>query len=145
MLLGAAFTAGAFPLLVDETYAVGDADNDGKSNALDLIEIKKGLVYATEINEQGSDINCDGSVNAKDLLVLGFIRNKLRINGYNIIACQDGGYFNRNRGTLITCNGCIFTVVSNGIGVVPLGRCEGKAQLAGGQHADHQQRAKDYG
>lgn len=70
MLLGAAFTAGAFPLLVDETYAVGDADNDGKSNALDLIEIKKGLVYATEINEQGSDINCDGSVNAKDLLVL---------------------------------------------------------------------------
>ena len=70
MLLGATFTANAFPLLVDETYTVGDADNNGESNAFDLIEIKRSIVLASEINKEGADVNCDGAVNAKDMLVL---------------------------------------------------------------------------
>ncbi len=70
MLVGMAITANAFPLLVDETYIVGDADNDGKSNGMDLLEMKKRLVEIGEINEEGADINCDGIINAKDVLLL---------------------------------------------------------------------------
>lgn len=41
MLAGTVITSNAFPVFVDETYTVGDADNDGKCNAIDSLEIKR--------------------------------------------------------------------------------------------------------
>ena len=70
MLAGTVITSNAFPVFVDETYTVGDADNDGKCNAIDSLEIKKSCASASQVNGQGADINCDGVVNAKDLLIL---------------------------------------------------------------------------
>ncbi|MBR6650644.1 MAG: DUF4838 domain-containing protein [Clostridia bacterium] len=59
-----------YNIIVEDTFKLGDANDDGLANAIDALEIKKYCASIGSVNENGSDINCDGAVNAKDLLVL---------------------------------------------------------------------------
>ncbi|MBR6650072.1 MAG: DUF4838 domain-containing protein [Clostridia bacterium] len=59
-----------FDTVVDDDFRVGDANDDGRVNAIDTLEMKKYYAFMSEINEDGADINSDGTVNAKDLLIL---------------------------------------------------------------------------
>ncbi|MBO5196795.1 MAG: DUF4838 domain-containing protein [Clostridia bacterium] len=77
MILSAAIPALAltkneayFDTVADNSFTVGDANDDGKVDAVDSLEMKKYYVGMAEINADGSDINSDGTVNAKDLLLL---------------------------------------------------------------------------
>ncbi|MBR4071820.1 MAG: dockerin type I repeat-containing protein, partial [Clostridia bacterium] len=77
MILSAAIPALAlnknesyFDTVADNSFTVGDANDDGMVNAYDSVEMKKYCVGMSEVNADGSDINSDGTVNAKDLLIL---------------------------------------------------------------------------
>ncbi len=59
-----------YNIVVEKTFTLGDANDDGEVNSIDLIEIKKFCASMCDVNEDGADINCDGETNAKDLLVL---------------------------------------------------------------------------
>ena len=59
-----------YNIVVEDTFTLGDANDDGLANAMDSLEIKKYCANMSSVNENGADINCDGVVNAKDLLVL---------------------------------------------------------------------------
>jgi len=59
-----------YNMVVENTFTLGDANDDGSVNAIDALEIKKSCASLAEVNQDGSDINCDGAVNAKDLLLL---------------------------------------------------------------------------
>lgn len=59
-----------FKTVADDSFKVGDANNDGRVNSFDTIEYKKYFVSIAEINENGADINSDAVVNAKDLMLL---------------------------------------------------------------------------
>ncbi len=54
----------------NKTFFLGDVNDDGLVDSVDLIEMKKHFVGMGTVNEKGSDINNDGTVNAKDMLVL---------------------------------------------------------------------------
>ncbi len=54
----------------EKNYTVGDANDDGESNAIDALEMKAYCVNIADVNAYGADINADGVVNAKDLLIL---------------------------------------------------------------------------
>ncbi len=71
MIMGtASITSFAFDIKVDVGYLVGDANDDGKIDMIDSLDIKKACVGLADVNSDGADINCDGIVNAKDLLIL---------------------------------------------------------------------------
>jgi len=59
-----------FDTVENHTFKVGDANNDGRVNAVDSLEMKKYCASLATVNEDGADINSDGTVNAKDLLLL---------------------------------------------------------------------------
>ncbi len=59
-----------FDTVENHTFKVGDANDDGRPNSMDLLEMKKYFASMTSVNEDGADVNCDGVVNAKDLLIL---------------------------------------------------------------------------
>ncbi len=59
-----------YSIVVENTFKLGDANDDASINSFDAIEMKKFFASISLVNENGSDINCDGEVNAKDLLVL---------------------------------------------------------------------------
>ena len=46
----------------------GDVNGDGKVNTLDLAELRKVLLGASETAEAGADANADGAVDLLDLI-----------------------------------------------------------------------------
>ena len=55
-----------YNIIVEDTFKLGDANDDGLANAIDALEIKKYCASIGSVNENGSDINCDGAVTNKD-------------------------------------------------------------------------------
>lgn len=60
----------ALTFKVEETFSVGDVDDDGEVNMKDSFALRKYCAGIEDLNEKAADINCDGTVNAKDLLIL---------------------------------------------------------------------------
>lgn len=58
-------------VIVGNNFVVGDANNDGVVNAQDTFNFKLFLVNDGDVDANGADINADGAINAKDLLILG--------------------------------------------------------------------------
>lgn len=55
--------------VADVTVSInGDYNNDGKVNTLDLAELRKALLGASETAEAGADVNADGAVDLLDLI-----------------------------------------------------------------------------
>ncbi len=77
MMLAAMLIAGAFAIpssaltfKVEETFEVGDINDDGMIDMRDSLALRKYCAGIGEANEAAADINCDGSSNAKDLLLI---------------------------------------------------------------------------
>ena len=66
----ASISVSAFDIKVDQSYVVGDANNDGSIDMADSLSVKKSCAGLEAVDSDGADINCDGIVNAKDLLIL---------------------------------------------------------------------------
>lgn len=71
IVLGAvSIPATALNFKVDQTFEVGDVNDDGAVDMKDSLALRKYCAGTGEANEQAADINCDGKINAKDLLIL---------------------------------------------------------------------------
>lgn len=72
------------------TVLYGDANNDGKVNVKDRMELTRNLANWTgyeKINTVNADVNCDGKVNVKDRMIL--TRNLANWEGYETLPKLD--------------------------------------------------------
>ncbi len=77
MVVSTVVSAGAYHknsaatnIKVEETFTVGDANNDGVVDMKDSLALRKYCAGIEDVNVSGADLNADGKANASDLLVI---------------------------------------------------------------------------
>ncbi len=104
---------GAIVIGVDEQNLIGDTDNDGAVLAADLVPIRKELLALEnlEFSENNADMNIDGKINLKDLVIL----KKYLVDSF--ITFNDSKISETNEYSFVG-NGYIYQITNDGEEVI---------------------------